>query len=82
MAFLGEAKARDHVPGLAQLRRLEHIRALLTAARHDATDAVLGVFSTTGFAPDLVTAARERHGEVLLAGLEQLYGVERPVSER
>ena len=44
VAFIGEAKARDHIPGLAQLRRLEHIRALLTNAGHDATGAVLGVF--------------------------------------
>lgn len=73
VAFLGEAKARDHAPGPAQLRRLEHLRDLLTAAGHDAGRAVLGVFSTTAFGRQLRAAERAGHGRVLHAGLDRLY---------
>jgi len=73
IAFLGEAKCRVRRPGAAQLRRLEHIRDLLTATGHDASGAVLGVFSTTGFADDLLAEAAGQGGGVLLAGLDRLY---------
>ncbi|HEX5493978.1 MAG TPA: ATP-binding protein [Mycobacteriales bacterium] len=73
VAFLGEAKARDHAPGPAQLRRLEHLRDLLTAAGHDAGQAVLGVFSTTAFGRQLRAADRAGHGQVLLADLDRMY---------
>ncbi len=53
IAFIGEAKYRDGRPGLAELRRLEHVRALLVAAGHDARAATFGLFSGTGFAEDL-----------------------------
>lgn len=73
IAFIGEAKARDHGPGTAQLQRLEHLRALLTSAGHDATGAVLGLFSTTGFSAELTAEARGRGGRILLANLDDLY---------
>ncbi|MPZ88755.1 MAG: ATPase [Nitriliruptorales bacterium] len=72
IAFIGEAKSRNRRPGAAELRRLEHLRDLLTAAGHDATRAVLGFFSSSGFADDLVTEARGNG--ILLAGLDTLYG--------
>ncbi|CAM3076489.1 ATP-binding protein [Saccharomonospora xinjiangensis] len=75
VAFLGEAKARDRRPGTDQLRRLEHVREILTRNGHDATGAVLGLFSTTGFTDDLVAEAAGR-SDVLLVGLDQLYGIE------
>src|SRR4029077_11874393 len=49
VAFVGEAKSRDRRPGLAELRGLQHLRELLTAAGHDAAGAVLGLFSASGF---------------------------------
>jgi hypothetical protein len=49
VAFIGEARRRDRRPGLAELRRLQHLRDLLNAAGHDASDAALGLFSTSGF---------------------------------
>jgi uncharacterized protein len=74
VAFLGEAKSRDRRPGLAELRRLEHIRGVLTASGHDASGAVLGLFSTAGFTDDLVSAAAQPGSRVLIAGLDRLYG--------
>ena len=75
VAFLGEAKSRGRRPGLAELRRLEHVRSVLTAAGHDAAAAVLGLFSTTGFTEDLQAEARSRDGQILLVGLDRLYGL-------
>jgi uncharacterized protein len=57
VAFIGEAKHRDRRPGLAELRRLEHLRELLTTDGHDAADAVLGLFGTSGFTDDLAAEA-------------------------
>lgn len=74
IAFIGEAKSRERRPGMAEYRRLEHVRDLLTAAGHDATDAVLGFFSSTGVTEDLAAEAMRRGGRVLLAGLDTLYG--------
>ncbi|HEX9625031.1 MAG TPA: ATP-binding protein [Streptosporangiaceae bacterium] len=74
IAFIGEAKHRDRRPGLAELRRLEHLRELLTAAGHDAAGAVLGLFSTTGFTQDLIAGAASGQGKILLTSLELLYG--------
>jgi uncharacterized protein len=74
VAFVGEAKHRDRRPGLAELRRLEHLRELLTADGHDATDAVLGLFSTSGFTDDLAAEAAASGGRILLASLNALYG--------
>jgi len=74
IAFIGEAKHRDRRPGLAELRRLQHLRELLTAAGHDASNAVLGLFSATGFTEELRAEAAGRHDGLLLASLETLYG--------
>jgi uncharacterized protein len=74
VAFIGEAKHRDRRPGLAELRRLQHLRELLTAAGHDASDAVLGLFSATGFTEEVGDEAFGSQGKILLAPLEMLYG--------
>jgi uncharacterized protein len=74
IAFIGEAKHRDRRPGLAEFRRLQHLRELLTAAGHDASDAVIGLFSATGFTEELRAEAVDRQGSLLLASLETLYG--------
>ncbi|HEV2635015.1 MAG TPA: hypothetical protein VGX23_07695 [Actinocrinis sp.] len=73
IAFLGEAESRDRRPGMAQLQRLEHIRDLLTVGGHDATEARLGLFSTTGFTEDLTAHARRAGDRTLLVGLDQIY---------
>lgn len=72
VALIGEAKARDRRPGLGQLRRLEHIRQLLTAAGHDAHGATLALFSASGFTDELGQAAQD-DDKVLLIGLDSLY---------
>lgn len=79
VAFVGEAKSRGRRPGLAELERLRHIRDLLTAAGHDASRAVLGLFSVNGFTDDAIAeAARSGIAErVVLVGLDELYGVPR-----
>jgi hypothetical protein len=74
VAFIGEAKHRDRRPGLAELRSLQHRRELLTMAGHDASDAVLGLFSASGFTGDLQAEAAGSLGKILLAPLEMLYG--------
>jgi hypothetical protein len=74
IAFIGEAKYRDRKPGLAELRRLEHVRDLLTATGHDARAAIFGLFSGTGFTEDLAAEATRRRGQIMLAGLDMLYG--------
>lgn len=74
VAFVGEAKHRDRRPGLTELRGLQHRRDLLTAAGHDASGAVLGLFSATGFSRELQTEAARSHGTILLTSLEMLYG--------
>jgi uncharacterized protein len=73
IALLGEAKSRDRRPGLAELRRLEHIRDVLAAAGYDTSTAVLGLFSSAGFTDDLRAQAAQPGGRVLLAGLDRLY---------
>jgi uncharacterized protein len=75
VAFIGEAKYRDRQPGLGELRRLEHVRDMLTAAGHDASAAVLGLFSGTGFTQELGAEAADSRGKILLAGLDTLYGL-------
>jgi uncharacterized protein len=73
VAFIGEAKYRDRRPGLAELRKIQHLRELLTAAGHDATDATLGLFSATGFTDELRGEAAASKGKVLLTTLDDLY---------
>lgn len=72
IAFVGEAKSRERRPGLNELRRLDHLCDLLTAAGHDATNATVGLFSTSGFTPELTQEAGRR--PMVLAGLRELYG--------
>ncbi len=74
VVFIGEAKHRDRRPGMAELRRLEHLRDLLSAAGHDANDAALGLFSTSGFTPELTAAANADRGNIILTSLNALYG--------
>jgi len=74
VAFIGEAKHRERRPGLAELRNLQHRRELLTAAGHDASDAVLGLFSATGFTAELEAEAADSRGKILLTPLATLYG--------
>jgi len=74
IGFIGEAKHRDRRPGLTELRSLQHRRDLLTAAGHNASEAVLGLFSSTGFTEDLLTEAANSRGKVLLVSLQMLYG--------
>ena len=78
VAFIGEAKHRNRRPGLAELRRLEHLRDVLTDAGHDATDAGLGLFSASGFTEELEAAAASSRGKILLTGLNALYGQRSP----
>jgi len=74
VAFVGEAQYRHRRPGLAELRRLQYLRELLPAAGHDATGAVLGLFSASGFTGDLQAEAADSRDKVLLVPLEMLYG--------
>lgn len=74
VAFIGEAKHRDRRPGLAEIWRLQHLRDLLTAAGHDATDATLGLFSATGFTQELEAGAADSRSKILLVPMETLYG--------
>ncbi len=57
-----------------ELRKLQHLRDLLTAAGHDAADAVVGLFSATGFTDELAAKATASKGKILLATLDELYG--------
>jgi uncharacterized protein len=82
ITVLGEAKHRDRRPGPADLRRLEHIAALLTAAGHDTSTAVLALFSARGFTDALRTEATRSNGRVLLIGLDTLYGATPPARGR
>jgi uncharacterized protein len=75
VAFIGEAKSRDRRPGLAELRRLGHIRDVLTASGHDASGAILGLFSTAGFTDELLAETARPGSRVLVAGLDRLYGI-------
>ncbi|WP_026922925.1 ATP-binding protein [Glycomyces arizonensis] len=72
ITFIGEAKATVHRPGIRALERLEHIKALIAATEYRSDDAVLGVFSRTGFTPELRTTAEHRP-DLALIDLERLY---------
>jgi hypothetical protein len=68
---IGEAKGGSVRRGLADLRRLEHGRALL-AERTEASASRLLLFSRAGFGPDLVAEARSRN-DIELIDLARLY---------
>ncbi len=73
VALLGEAKSADQPRTVRDLRRLEHIRALLIARGVHAADARIALFAHSGFGNDLVREATQRR-DVLLNDLAQLYG--------
>lgn len=73
IAILGEAKSTHRRRTTADLARLSRIRDLLVARRLDAGDALLVLFSRTGFEADLITTAAGRR-DVRLVDLEILYG--------
>lgn len=74
IALLGEAKATAARRGTGDLRRLEHIRTLLTDQGHDTTGTTLALFSPHGFHPDLIESATDRE-DLLLVDLPTLYGL-------
>ncbi|MEV0591575.1 ATP-binding protein [Nonomuraea cavernae] len=73
VSLVGEAKATLTRRGVADLDRLERLKALLSQHGHDTTRAILAIFSTEGFHPDLIGTARRR-GDVLLVDLPALVG--------
>ena len=73
IALLGEAKATGRRRGVADLERLEHLRAVLAAEGHHTADSRLAVFSEHGFTRDLVAGAARRD-DVHLIDLPLLYG--------
>lgn len=72
VTFLGEAKATGQRQGAAALGRLREIREALARLGYDTGTTMLGVFSLTGFTPELTTAAG-RDTEVALVDLDRLY---------
>ncbi|GII81975.1 ATPase AAA [Sphaerisporangium rufum] len=73
VVLLGEAKYTGEQRTLRDLRRLEHIRALLGGRGVRADTAALAIFSRTGFDHALRQAAAGRP-DVHLIGLPELYG--------
>ncbi|GGK68370.1 ATPase [Sphaerisporangium melleum] len=71
--LLGEAKYTSQPRTVADLRRLEHVRALLTGRGVRAGDAALAIFARTGFDADLRREASGRR-DVHLVTLADLYG--------
>lgn len=71
--LLGEAKAGVQPRDLRDLRRLEHIRVLLSAnERLGAASAKLGLFARGGFAGDLLAEVAGRD-DIVLVDLNRLY---------
>ncbi|MFC4012299.1 hypothetical protein ACFOY2_34045 [Nonomuraea purpurea] len=68
---IGEAKGTLAPVDVSQLHRLEHLRELLPAARVDERPKLL-LFGRSGFADDLVAAARGR-ADVELVDLDRMY---------
>ena len=68
---VGEVKATRRPMTLTELHRLEHLRALLPAAKVDAPPRLL-LFSRSGFAADLAAEAGRR-ADVELVDLARLY---------
>lgn len=71
IALLGEAKYTNEPRGVADLRRLEHISALLADRGWNTATSTCALFSRSGFIDELKVAARG--GGVLLLGLHELY---------
>ncbi|MEV0619422.1 AAA family ATPase [Nonomuraea sp. NPDC050404] len=71
ITVLGEAKCTNKARTMADLQRLEHIRALLTDLGWDAEHASPALFSRTPFPAELTAAAAD--GRVHLVDLESMY---------
>jgi uncharacterized protein len=69
---LGEAKSSDVRRTVADLDRMDRIRALLVARGVEAATARILLFGRSGFHPDLSAAARKR-GDVELIDLDRLW---------
>lgn len=74
VTFIGEAKATGQRQGLPALARLQQIRDALERLDYRTDETVLGVFSLTGFTPELQAATRGDTG-VALVDLARLYGI-------
>jgi hypothetical protein len=73
ITVLGEAKATNKPRTPADVRRLEHVRDLLSAQGWDAEGAALTVYTRSEPAPELREA--EAEGRVTVVGMRELYGV-------
>lgn len=73
VALLGEAKWGT-VMGTPHLERLRRAREVLTTRGVNTTGCALACFSATGFSDALRAEANRTDGEVLLLGLDELYG--------
>jgi hypothetical protein len=72
VTVLGEAKATNKSRTSADVRRLEHVRDLLSAQGWDAEGAALTVYTRSEPSPDLREAAAD--GRAVVVGLRELYG--------
>lgn len=72
IVVLGEAKSASRPRTVADIERLDRIRALLVARGVRAESARLAVFGRSGFDTDLRRLGRKR-GDVVLVDLERLY---------
>ncbi|MFE9096434.1 ATP-binding protein [Streptomyces sp. NPDC007264] len=72
ITLLGEAKATNKSRTGHDVRRLEHIRDLLSAQGWNTDDCRLAVYTRSEPAPELAEAART--GRTLLVGMRELYG--------
>ncbi|MEV4221698.1 ATP-binding protein [Nonomuraea sp. NPDC049725] len=71
VTLIGEAKATITKRGVADLDRLDRLRALLAEQGHDTSSATLAVFSLEGFHADLKATA-DRRDDVILVDLPTL----------
>lgn len=71
VAAIGEAKATGDMVGVAELRRLEHLRGLLPSARIDRQPKLL-IFSRMGFSSELTQIAFKRP-DVEPIGMDRMY---------
>ncbi|MEU0565878.1 ATP-binding protein [Nonomuraea sp. NPDC005983] len=78
ISLIGEAKATLTRRGVADLDRLDGLKALLDQHGHETSRAILALFSMEGFQPELVSAARRR-GDVLLVELPTLLDLGEPL---
>jgi hypothetical protein len=79
IGLIGEAEAAVTRRGVADLDRLDSLKALLGEHGHDTTTATLAIFSLEGFHPELIATA-QRRGDVPLVDLETMSGLREPVA--